>query len=562
MLRTNDSVVHHACLDVARIILLPVFEGRTTGLESMEYVRVELNWWLDAVTVATLSSFCELLSTCTGRSLDILGEISGALTKDVTIKNLNCSILMMAALTETRRENAFTVMVVRVATKLLLFHRDPVPFAKLIQSVQRLKGDIGVLSTENGSLLVMYARSLAEYRNGTEETLVCLKELLVAGLGPRHIFLKFMAKAPDERESNPKSVPTAACDVLATARFYIHLRVVSADFLQDALRKRLLHRLVPALISSHESELKLLTSLTVEDLQEVQGGDNLSEFDVMLLSYPKMKNRETTALLHDKPDDLKNQKFRERILTLPLLCNAASHGAILQRQLSLLQENSNDKSIAAKIALALDSCVEYSAPDCPHHYDFEVVRILFQTWWSLSYESTTYFEVSHRLEAHFSGVVADILKKGVMESTYLLTLLTDKNEDAVVRRCLGRDRLSHDADVLNGRAKILESLLKIDPLRFAPCFSAQFSDQNFLKSPIWSEGKLDSAVRTLVDHLVTQKLDKTMASIIDACFSRVISNLKLDGQVSSFDMHPIVCQRALLTSLFSSGKNERAPRKT
>jgi len=535
MLRTKDCVVHDACFDIARIILLPIFEGRTTGSESIEYVRVELNWWLDALTMATLSSFCELLSTCTCRSLDILGEIRGSLTKDVSVQNLNCSVLMMAALAETRRENSFTVMVVGVATKLLLFHRDPVPFAKLIQSVQILTGATGVLSTEHGSCLVIYARSLVEFRNGTEDTLVCLKELLSAALGPRHIFLKFLANVADERKTNPKSFPMASYDVLATARFYIHLRVVTANAFERGLGEWFLRLLSPALVSSRENDTELLTSLTVEDLQEVQGGDGLSEYDAMLLSYPQMENREAIALSQDKTNDIKNQKFREMILTLPLLCGAARHGAILKGQLSLLQENSNAKNITAKIALALDSCVEYSAPACPQHYDFDVVRTLFQTWWSFSRDETTYFELSQRLEAYFCGVVADVLIKGVMESTYLLTLLTDKNTDTVIHRCLGRDRLSHDSEVLNGRARILESLLKIDPLRFAPCFIDRFSDQTFLKSPIWSEGKLDAAILTLVDHLVYQKLDNMIAPIIDACISRVTSALSFHCQVSIFD---------------------------
>ena len=535
MLRTNDRVVHAACFDIARIILLPVFEGRTTGSESIEFVRVELNWWLDALTMETLSSFCELLATCTCRSLDILGEISGVLTKDVSVQNLNCSVLMMAALAETRREDSFTVMVVGVATRLLLFHRDPVTFAKLIQSVQILTGHMGILSTENGSFLMNYARSLVEFRNGREDTLVCLKELLSAALGPRHFFLKFLADVADETKSNPKSLPTASCDVLATARFYIHLRVVTANTFERGLGEWFLRLLGPSLVSSRDGDIELLTSLTVEDLQEVQGGECLSEYDAMLLSCPQMENREAIALSVDNTNDLKNQKSREMILTLPLLCSAARHGAILKGQLSLLQGNSNDQKIAAKIALALESCVEYSEPARPQHYDFEIVRTLFQTWWSFSHDDATYVEPSQRLEAYFSGVVADILIKGVMESTYLLTLFTDKNTDTVIRRCLGRDRLSHDSEVLDGRARVLESLLKIDPLRFAGCFLDRFSDQTLLKSPIWLEGKLDAAILTLVDHLVSQKLDKTLAPIIDACISRVTSALSFHCQVSIFD---------------------------
>jgi hypothetical protein len=533
MLRSNDIIVQNACFEIVTMILLPFFTGRNTGSASIEYLRVELTWWLHALTTETLPLFCESVASCVSRALDILGDIGSALTKDLASQNLNCSILMMAALSDCKRESPFAGMVVHVATRMLLFHRDPLPFANFLQSVRSLQGDVGVLSTEHGTLLVQYCRVIVEWQRYTDENLFCLEALVSATLGPGHIFHKFLADVTDGQKISPQSVPSAPCDILATARFYVHLRIISERVFESRPIQRILSQMSPSLISCCRTQFQLLTSQTIKDLQSVKEGSPLSDFDAMLASHPEIYYKEMFSLSPDTADGLWDQTFREKLLALPLLGTATNPGDVLKVQLYLLREPSKDVKIAAAIALALGHSLGYPAAKISLDYDIGVLRDLFQTWWLFPGNRTLPKELSSSLEKYLCEFVANILNTDTIETTYLLTLFTKQDEHAVVDRCVRPDHLSEDSGVRKGRALVLESLLRTDPIRFVPDFLARFSDQIFLDLPIWSEGNLDPAVHIVIDHLAPRSVGATpMASILDAIGSRVISSLKFDNKVS------------------------------
>jgi len=542
MLQTKDDVVHDRCLEIARILLAPVLEGRSNGPESIEYTRVELDCWLDALTIETLPFFCEIVATARVRSIVVLGEIASAVTKYLAAGHLNCSILMMTAFADSRREVPFAMMVIKVATRVLLFQRDPIPFADFILSVQRLKGDATVLSTAQGSFLVQYSKQLVEFRQSQNEAVGCLERLLSATLGPQHTFLKLLVNAKDSSEEiKPKTAPAAPCDILAFARFYVHIGVVSGFAFEKVPGQSLLRQMFPALISSCSTYAKLLASQTIEDLRALRESDIISDLDALLVSCSGTDHSSPFSEAHANNNGLKDRKYREKYLSLPLLYDSPTRRDVLSVQLSLLQEHSNDKAVAAIAGLALGCSVE-SAPSAPstssNRYDFGLLGVLFRKWWSFSQNSPLGDELCPRLEAYLSDVVANILSSETMESTYLLVLFSRKGEDRAISRCTDLDRLSGNSQVLEARGRVLEALLKIDPARFAPPFLARFSESSFLDLPIWKQGILDPAVLGLVEFLGQhQEGEASMTSIVDATISRVTSAVTFDDQVSYFDFN-------------------------
>jgi hypothetical protein len=248
MLRTKDKVVHMKCREIAIILLLPVVESRSTSEESIAYFQLEVSWWLDAVTLPSLSAFCSLISLCADDSLAVLGRTGTALNTNAETLQLQWSIIMIGALSEIDGDVASYQMTIQVATRSLLFQRNPIPFARFIASLSKSPESAGVLTTQSSSPLVQYARSLVEYNETpSKKRLDQLTSLLECAFSPRHEFCKVLGSFLSERRLDDTLYHTSFQTAMELARFSIHVQLISPEL--DRIHEscsELLRRTIPA----------------------------------------------------------------------------------------------------------------------------------------------------------------------------------------------------------------------------------------------------------------------------------------------------------------------------
>lgn len=247
MLSTKDQTIYTQCRDMAQMIISPIIEARSTNKESSEYIKLELSWWLDAVTPQTLSALCNLISLGAEDSLAVLGRSGKALARSVETSQLNWSILMIAAFSEDRADIAFRTMVIQVATRVLLFHRNPVPFATFLLSVRKELENSDTLNMLPGHLLLDYAESILDFENVKSTTrLKRLQQLVKKVFSASSNFCKVLELFSSDINSSHLASQQGNLEI---ARFSIHLHQISEELYQ--LRKvcqEVLRRVTPKLL--------------------------------------------------------------------------------------------------------------------------------------------------------------------------------------------------------------------------------------------------------------------------------------------------------------------------
>jgi hypothetical protein len=247
MLQTKDKVVHAKCREIAIILLLPVVESRSTSEESTAYFQLEVSWWLDTVTLPSLSGFCSLVSRCADDSLAILGRTGKALNESIKASRLHWSIIMIGALSEIDTDLASSQMTIQVATRSLLFQRNPIPFAYFITSLSKSTESPGVLTMHSGSALREYAISLVEFKEtSSTKRLELLTSLLQSAFSPQHEFCRVLGSFLAQRQLDDTLYPRSFQIGMELSRFSIHVHVVSPglDGIHESCNE-LLRRTIP-----------------------------------------------------------------------------------------------------------------------------------------------------------------------------------------------------------------------------------------------------------------------------------------------------------------------------
>lgn len=246
------------------MLLFPLVESRSTGEESIAYFKVEVAWWLDAVTLPSLSSFCGLVSLCADDSLAILGRLGEALSDKVDTLQLHWSIIMIAALSEIDGDEAGWPMILQVATRSFVFQRNPIPFACFINSLMKSPESPRMFRTQSGGALVEYATSLFEYEEThAKKRLDKLMNLLKNNFSLRHDFCVVLGNFLHMESLDGTLYPRSFQTAIELARFSIHVHSISLglDWIHkscdDLLRRTIPYVLVRTLQFSFSFDLRL-----------------------------------------------------------------------------------------------------------------------------------------------------------------------------------------------------------------------------------------------------------------------------------------------------------------
>lgn len=249
MIRTKDDFVYNQLHDIAEIILLPIVGSRSTNEESMEYIKVELSWWLDAVTLPALPAFCTLISQVGADSLAVLGRNGKALERMVERSELNWSILMIAALSESQLDKSLQSMVIQVAIRVLLFQRNPIPFATLI--VLMTEKNATLFDTVSGRCLAEYVDCIVQFQPSASRTRIeRLTKLMETVFTSKHVFRRALNSLNFDQTPHSLTLSTPRRTV-EIARFLIHVHLISESLHQVRnICNALLRLVIPPLLVS------------------------------------------------------------------------------------------------------------------------------------------------------------------------------------------------------------------------------------------------------------------------------------------------------------------------
>jgi hypothetical protein len=269
---------------------------------------------------------------------------------------------------------------------------------------------------------------------------------------------------------------------------------------------------------------------------------SFSVVDAIILSHPRWGETsnalvEQSTTLSSKSSNsisLEHKETRFFLLKLALLGRAPSSNQIVRAQLMLLDSDqskgTSTASTTVQVLLNLATTCDPTSTDYAHGYDFEILSRLFEFWWSTSgdeFSDVFSQQLYCPVRTYFARLLSSVLSTDTLEATFLLTLLTTKSEDVIIDRCLGLDHPTSDQHEMQANARVLESILQSDPLRFAPYFLAKFLEKDFLQSTIWSSGLLDGAVEKLVSHPAIRCMGpSSLSSLGNAVLARTSTALE------------------------------------
>jgi len=232
-----------------KIIILSTTGSRATQGSNLEYGRIEVEWWLDGLSLASLSDFCNVLTSCAENSLEVLGRAGKALASCTDQSQMNWSIILTACLAQTDGTGEFFYLVAQVASRCLLFQRNPLPFAGFLLSMKGRLHTSGVFGTAAGRLVLDYATMLYGYsRTLPDARLENLASLVNQVFTSRHHFCRLIPISLG-RDPVEKLLCRSYQEAVELSRFCIHSCLLADDL--DQPRKtcyEVLRQTIPALL--------------------------------------------------------------------------------------------------------------------------------------------------------------------------------------------------------------------------------------------------------------------------------------------------------------------------
>ena len=258
MLTTRIRGIHEVSRRIAyNLIIQGIVPRKLRGSEIALCIEFEIDCWMDGLTLDALPPFCTMLSDATKNGINTIAILGDAWTEYAIPPAMRFSPLV-AALSSTRESTAdFSSLTTQVATRCLLFQRNPIPMAAICSS--SLEGNSSTTQRKNRERLVSYAKFLLAHKQDHVKALDLLCNLLGSSLAPGNplsVALTFLCGTDPSIESRRANLLTALTfdKSFYLARFLIHvcLLVGNAGEIRDRCWV-LLRQITPTLllVSAH-----------------------------------------------------------------------------------------------------------------------------------------------------------------------------------------------------------------------------------------------------------------------------------------------------------------------
>jgi hypothetical protein len=261
----------------------------------------------------------------------------------------------------------------------------------------------------------------------------------------------------------------------------------------------------------NSEEKRKESTIVLNDLIAIHGCNPSTDFqvlDLLVKSCPSARHlgtdEEALSLYEStvgKGKDILSQKSgRFSLLRLSLLGENLSQHSVAKVKLSLITrwnaEGEQVSSIALRSMLCFIKCTNETI-DQDGRYDSDVLRQIFQVWWS-TYESarneTQTASLLAQSRSHFSSLLRKVLEKADLEAATLLSFIDEQASGEVIDRCLTFSNKDISEENHEEDMKLLKTVLVRDPLRCVPPFLERIVRSDSSLSKAWAKGMFDQSI--------------------------------------------------------------------
>jgi hypothetical protein len=183
-----------------------------------------------------LPAFCKVLNDVAHNALNIIASVGRAWTEFEVSRATSFSPLLMASLSVVDGSPAFSSLVVQVTSRCLLFQRNPMPLAFLIQYVCKQEDRLIAMKSKAGVPLFEYAKALVDFDHASgSKRLELLGKMLRSCFSPGNKWLaaySWLRQSPSAAAENVDDwfeIPQTFEKSLAFTKFLIHVQLISND---------------------------------------------------------------------------------------------------------------------------------------------------------------------------------------------------------------------------------------------------------------------------------------------------------------------------------------------
>lgn len=203
---------------------------------------------------------------------------------------------------------------------------------------------------------------------------------------------------------------------------------------------------------------------------------------------------------------LSSEQTRSSFLQLSLVGQILPANSIAKLMQSFLGGHKTRGRQLSDTTLRLLLCFigcSYRSDDRNANYGSDVLKEMFQMWWSLSSNNKEAGSSFRRQTmAHVGFMLTQVLNKDDIESAMFVALMNEKPVGAFLDRCIGfRTKEAFEEDPIlsfDQDSGFLKSILWCDFSRFAPSLLAKFRQKPQHVSTAWENGLLDPAALVLL----------------------------------------------------------------
>jgi hypothetical protein len=284
MLKTRVEHIHARARRIALRILSPVFQNRSNDTESNRSLDYEATCWVDALSMECLEGFCKLLNEASLLSLSSVASVGLAWTKAGLPGSVACipfSAVLTTALSQVPgHSSGLALQTFQVATKCLLYQRNPLPLAALIVYLREKAEQSDMAKSDSGEELWKYAQSLLKMELVAEEQQQLLAMVVSGFLSRTSLLYRTVEFATGEHIFE---VSPSHGEAIVASRLLIHIMKISEGCASTTTRcVALLRRNLPILLQVCMLEGAIL-KLMAEDM--------LTFIRFLLSSKPRVRTR-------------------------------------------------------------------------------------------------------------------------------------------------------------------------------------------------------------------------------------------------------------------------------
>ena len=255
MLKTTIGRIHSRARRIVLGLLIQLFPSAADDGECIQCRDYEISCWIDGISISNVETFCKLIGDACSLSLNSKVTVGIAWEKaglPRPFPKIAISPMLVTALTTlTGYPNDFVLLTIHVAACCILFHKNPIPLAAMLNSCDtNLDSFVEISSVK---FLVRYAKALIA---NDASKMTTLYEMVTSNFSQRSPLFHFAQYVNDEVPASMGNDNSLRYQSLSTeqagvaSRFLLHIVKIARGSSKVITRcLHLLRRAIPLMFS-------------------------------------------------------------------------------------------------------------------------------------------------------------------------------------------------------------------------------------------------------------------------------------------------------------------------